>query len=1310
MTTQASLRTFLLLTAGSLLAVSSAQAQLTWDANNTTAITATDDVNFGTATAGYTGTVTISGTQTANSITIGAASGGVTISGGTAFNLGNADTILTQNSASNATFGTVIGGGTNGLTKAGSGRLILNGATNTYTGKTLISGGILRFGTTWSNTWTGVSLNANSNLELNGGIAEAYYYLTRTLGSANAQIQLTGGRSGFTNLQGDASANFMTFTNTSTTVTWGSATFDPSTLVLNDTGASCVLRMPNPFDLNGAARTIEVSATGAGAGRGTYGTMEGILSGAGGSLAKTGGGTLLLNGANTYDGGTSIDGGALWFHRTAAMPNSGGVSVNDGGMLAVSVGGANQWTTGTSGNGTIGGLLAGLGGQTGGTVSYAGSVGLGLYVTGTQTFAGDIGDLGTSLSLHVGNKDAGTASDPFTQNGTLVLSGTNSYTGLTRVNSGNTLRFATQNSLYSNTEASWTAENLNVKSGATLAFNVGGAGEFDTGNVTTLLTNLGTSSGPTNGMNSGAVLGFDTTNASGGTFTIADTITNITGAAGSNRNIAKLGAGTLVLSGPNTYTGTTTVSAGTLSAGVAAVAGVSGPFGLNNAISLANVAGATLDLNGFDTRIGSLTGGGTTGGAVALNGGAILTVGTNNTNATFAGNITGDGHLVKTGTATQSFTGTLSFTGTATASQGVMDFASANINSMGGGATSRDITVAPASSGAAVRFNNLTNAQLNRIVETTDEITVMSGTTASGEVDFSSSTGANLPNAFLGNWAGNGAKAEYNVTITPASDNYRLGGRLSSGLLGIRSVLSGSQGLIVGGTGATGIRVDLVAANTFTGDTVINTGARLTLGNNLALQNSALNVGSAGGNFSLAAGTNGGKITGETAAPSPTFGGLKGSRNLISVFSNAAGNNETNLAATAVTGFTLNVAIGMTHTYSGAIGGFGSGASGGLNGNSTLTKTGLGTQTLSGANTYTGNTTVGQGTLALVGGSQKSAITVDSGASLGFTLGSPTTSTSSVDLTNGTVKIDGMVDNSSDYLLITASTITGTPTLDSPIAGYTLQKAAGDTELKLVYIGGGGTPEIAVEQPALTDIANGASKDFGTVTLGSNTSLEFTIRNSGTAALNLTGSPLVAVSEADMADFTVTATPTTPVASGGTTTFTVQFAPGAAGVRNATLTIANDDLDEGTFTINISGTGQTAYEAWSGGAGFGADANDDGVPNGLAFLLGASGPNVSALDKLPSVSQSGGNLTLTFQCLNAASRGSAVLNLEHSGDLGISDPWTTVAVPDSTPGGPSGGVTFTVGVASTTLNNVTATISNTEAASGRLFGRFKATE
>ncbi|MEI7908428.1 MAG: family 43 glycosylhydrolase [Verrucomicrobiota bacterium] len=123
-----------------------------------------------------------------------------------------------------------------------------------------------------------------------------------------------------------------------------------------------------------------------------------------------------------------------------------------------------------------------------------------------------------------------------------------------------------------------------------------------------------------------------------------------------------------------------------------------------------------------------------------------------------------------------------------------------------------------------------------------------------------------------------------------------------------------------------------------------------------------------------------------------------------------------------------------------------------LAGTGGLSKSGSGTLTLTKANTYTGATTVSAGTLALVGGSQASPVTVSGGASLGFTLGSPTTSTSSFNLSAGTVKITGTPTSSSYTLIITSTGITGTPTLNAPISGYALM--VDGVSLKLVKSAG----------------------------------------------------------------------------------------------------------------------------------------------------------------------------------------------------------------------------------------------------------------
>lgn len=101
--------------------------------------------------------------------------------------------------------------------------------------------------------------------------------------------------------------------------------------------------------------------------------------------------------------------------------------------------------------------------------------------------------------------------------------------------------------------------------------------------------------------------------------------------------------------------------------------------------------------------------------------------------------------------------------------------------------------------------------------------------------------------------------------------------------------------------------------------------------------------------------------------------------------------------------------------------------------------------------------------------------------------------------------------------------------------------------------------------------------DFGSATTGGGTvSHTFTIENTGTAALNLTGTPKVTITGANASDFTVSAQPSSPVAAAnGTTAFTIQFTPTATGTRAATVSIANDDADENPYDFAIQGTGAT---------------------------------------------------------------------------------------------------------------------------------------
>ena len=141
---------------------------------------------------------------------------------------------------------------------------------------------------------------------------------------------------------------------------------------------------------------------------------------------------------------------------------------------------------------------------------------------------------------------------------------------------------------------------------------------------------------------------------------------------------------------------------------------------------------------------------------------------------------------------------------------------------------------------------------------------------------------------------------------------------------------------------------------------------------------------------------------------------------------------------------------------------------------------------------------------------------------------------------------------------------------------------AGDNDLLTVLYGLNdlAIPEIAVSGNA-TNIANGDNTprledhtDFGAaqVTLGS-VVRTFTVANTGTGPLDLSGSPRVQRGGPHATDFVVTMQPASPVAAQTATTFTVTFTPSGSGLRTANLSFLNDDADETPFTFAVQGRG-----------------------------------------------------------------------------------------------------------------------------------------
>ncbi len=100
--------------------------------------------------------------------------------------------------------------------------------------------------------------------------------------------------------------------------------------------------------------------------------------------------------------------------------------------------------------------------------------------------------------------------------------------------------------------------------------------------------------------------------------------------------------------------------------------------------------------------------------------------------------------------------------------------------------------------------------------------------------------------------------------------------------------------------------------------------------------------------------------------------------------------------------------------------------------------------------------------------------------------------------------------------------------------------------------------------------------DFGSMAIGGGrVEHSFAIHNLGNGTLTLSGNPIVAISGAQAGDFAVLAQPGAQVAAGNWVNFTIAFTPQDAGLRQAVVSIANNDANENPYTFAIQGSATT---------------------------------------------------------------------------------------------------------------------------------------
>jgi len=741
-------------------------------------------------------------------------------------------------------------------------------------------------------------------------------------------------------------------------------------------------------------------------------TLSGARSGTGG-LIKNGTGSVTLSGASTSSGPTQVNAGTIFYNAGGSIAAASAVTVGDGAGAAGSavlnlnaaMSAAQALNVTVASDGVVvqnNNRLVRLSAVSGtGELRLNAVTGNAFEITGTggnTTFGGSIT---SGIALNSANPATGSR---FTKTGasTLTLDGNNTYVSRTFINAG-ALRAASNTALgaasagFNNATFVYGTGALQLSNNITLAERIylnatgGGNGALRnfsgnntiTGNVTLGWTAPGVAA-------SAVSIGAE----AGSTLTISG---NIDGA----QSLTKVGAGLLVLSGTNTWTGATIVSAGTLRLGAATGAPV----------TVLTVNGGTFDLNGFSKTMNTLSG---AGGAITLGTGALtvnqLAAGT------FAGVISGTGSLTKSGAGTLTLTGANTYSGGTTVSAGtlagnatslqgnIVNNAIVSFNQAAAGtyAGSMSGTGSLAKSGAGTLILSGVNTYIGGTSLTAG---TLQGNSASlqGNIAASNTTVVVFDQAAAGTYSGvlSGAGSLTKTgagTLTLAGVNTYTGGtqfnggtiaaasdaQLGTGALtfnggGLRTLAAFNSAKAVSLLGAgtidtNGFAANLTGAITGVGSLVKNGAGTLTVtGNNTFSGGTTVNAGTLQGNTTSLrnAIVNNSAVIFDQTATGTYAGAMSGTGSLTKIGTGnltLSGANTysggTTVTAGTLTGSSTSLQGSIVNNASVVFNQAAAGTyAGTMSGTGLLAKTGAGTLTLTGANTYTGGTTVSAGTL-----------------------------------------------------------------------------------------------------------------------------------------------------------------------------------------------------------------------------------------------------------------------------------------------------------------------------------------------------------